>query len=135
MIAKHQPAKIQAIEGNWDDTPRADYLLVVVPDSAAEQNVYQLGIPLLGSLLVTHSTNGTVPGLKSTPRAERPPMGPVFYGFRVMYLIGTAMLFTACAGLWLKWRKRLYSSRRFLRRCALCSRKPECSRRSSRKEL
>ncbi|MDB5861983.1 MAG: cytochrome ubiquinol oxidase subunit [Ramlibacter sp.] len=115
VVARHQPAKIQAIEGNWNDVPRADYLLVIVPDSQRERNSVQLGIPLLGSLLVTHSVDGTVPGLRNTPPADRPPMGPVFYGFRVMYLLGTAMFFTACAGLWLKWRGTLFESRRFLR--------------------
>ncbi len=113
IVAKYQPAKIQAIEGNWDDAARAPYQLIIVPDPVAERNHYAIGVPLLGSLLVTHSIDGVVPGLKRTPVHDRPPMGPVFYGFRLMFLIGTGMFVIVCVAMWLKVRGRLYSSRRF----------------------
>jgi len=113
IVAKYQPAKLQAIEGNWDDAQRASYQLIIVPDSANERNHYELGVPLLGSLLVTHSIEGVVPGLKRTPVHDRPPIGPVFYAFRLMFLIGTGMFIIVCVAMWLKVRGRLYTSRRF----------------------
>jgi len=111
VVAKHQPAKIQAIEGNWNDVPRAPYQLIIVPDNAAERNHYGMGVSLLGSLLVTHTVEGVVPGLKRTPADERPPMGPVFYGFRLMFLIGTGMFVVVCIAMWLRVRGQLYSAR------------------------
>jgi cytochrome bd ubiquinol oxidase subunit I len=114
-MSHHQPAKLQAFEGNWHDTPTADYLLLVVPDSVHERNSYQLGIPYLGSLLVTHSLHGAVPGLTDSPAGQRPPMAPVFYAFRMMYLIGTFMFAVVCIGIWLRVRGKLYSTRWFLK--------------------
>jgi cytochrome d ubiquinol oxidase subunit I len=113
VVAQYQPAKIQAIEGNWEDIRRAPYQLIIVPDEAHARNHYALGVPLLGSLLVTHHLDGVVEGLDRTPVADRPPMGPVFYGFRVMYLTGTLMFAVACLAMWLKLRGRLYSTRWF----------------------
>ncbi len=110
VVATHQGAKIQAIEGNWDDVARAPYQLIIVPDEAHERNHYSIGVPLLGSLLVTHHIDGVVAGLKHTPAAERPPMGPVFYGFRVMFLIGTLMFTVVCIAMWLRLRGRLYTT-------------------------
>jgi cytochrome bd ubiquinol oxidase subunit I len=115
VMARHQPSKIEAMEGNWHDQPSADYLFLIVPDSVHERNSYQWGIPYLGSLLVTHSLDGPVPGLADTPPGERPPMGPVFYAFRLMYILGTVMFVVVCIGSWLRIQRRLYSSRWFLR--------------------
>jgi cytochrome bd ubiquinol oxidase subunit I len=110
-----QPAKIEAMEGNWKDTPTADYLLLIVPDAQHERNSYALGVPFLGSLIVTHSLHGAVPGLTNTPLEQRPAMAPVFYAFRVMYLLGTIMFALVCVGTWLRFRGRLYSTRWFLK--------------------
>lgn len=115
VIAQHQPSKMEAIEGNWEDTPRAPYLFLIVPNSAAEKNEFQLGIPYLGSILVTHSVDGVVPGLKDTPRDLRPAMGPVFYAFRLMYVVGTLMFIVACIGLWLRATHRLFNTAWFHR--------------------
>jgi cytochrome d ubiquinol oxidase subunit I len=114
VMAQHQPAKIQAIEGNWEDRSRADYLLLIQPNKAEQRNDFELGVPLLGSLLVTHSLDGTVEGLKRTPVAQQPNMGMVFYGFRVMFLIGVLMFAVVCVSLWLRLRRRLYDTRWFL---------------------
>jgi len=115
VMYDHQPAKIEAVEGNWKDTPAASYLFLVVPDPQHERNSYTLGVPFLGSLLVTHSLDGVVPGLTDTPRDRRPAMAPVFYAFRVMYIIGTIMFVAVCVGTWLRFRGRLYSTRWFLK--------------------
>src|SRR4029077_1761160 len=44
VMYQHQPAKIEAMEGNWKDTPTADYLLLIVPDAQHERNSYTLGV-------------------------------------------------------------------------------------------
>jgi cytochrome d ubiquinol oxidase subunit I len=115
VMYRHQPAKIQAMEGNWKDTPTADYLLLVVPDPQHERNSYALGVPFLGSLILTHSLHGAVPGLADTPADQRPAMAPVFYAFRMMYLVGTIMFVLVCIGTWLRFRGRLYSTHWFLK--------------------
>jgi len=59
--------------------------------------------------------HGAVPGLTNTPLDRRPAMAPVFYAFRVMYLLGTVMFALVCVGTWLRVRGRLYSTRWFLK--------------------
>jgi cytochrome d ubiquinol oxidase subunit I len=110
VMAEHQPSKIQAIEGHWDDASSAPYLFYVHPNQKEQRNESSWGVPLLGSVLVTHSLDGTVPGLKRTPPAEQPPMGWVFYAFRVMFVLGTFMFIAAFVGTVLRWRGKLYST-------------------------
>jgi cytochrome d ubiquinol oxidase subunit I len=113
VMATHQPAKVQAMEGFWETTPSAPYNLVVVPDQNGQRNRVQLGVPYLGSLLVTKSLHEPVAGLTETPRSDQPRMAIVFYAFRVMFLLGTLMFCAAVYSLWLRFRRRLYSARVF----------------------
>lgn len=112
-----QPAKMQAAEGFWDrqsESP-APYYWIIVPDQEHQRNRFALGIPVLGSIWLTHSLDGRVDGLKNTPVDRQPQMGWVFYGFRVMYGIAIVMFGVAIASLWLRWRGRLFTTRWFLR--------------------
>jgi cytochrome d ubiquinol oxidase subunit I len=116
-MLKHQPAKMQAAEGFWEERSQspAPYLLIVVPDQEKQRNRFVLGIPYLGSIWLTHSLDGRVEGLTNTPPDRQPRMGIVFYSFRVMYGIGIVMFGLGVASLWLRWQRRLYSTRWFLR--------------------
>ena len=101
-----QPAKMQAAEGFWDkqsESP-APYYWIIVPDQEHQRNRFALGIPVLGSIWLTHSLDGRVDGLKNTPVDRQPQMGWVFYGFRVMYGIAIVMFGVAVASLWLRWQ-------------------------------
>jgi cytochrome d ubiquinol oxidase subunit I len=113
---KHQPAKIAAVEGHWQgDGKPLPLLLFGVPDMDAERTRYAIGIPRLGSLVLTHSWNGQIPGLKDFPRDERPNALIVFWSFRVMVGLGLLMIVLGAGSLWLRWRGRLYDTRAFLR--------------------
>jgi cytochrome d ubiquinol oxidase subunit I len=114
---QHQPAKIAAIEGHWENTPGQSVPLILFgwPDMAAETTRYALEIPVLGSLILTHEWNGKIPGLKEFARDDRPNSTIVFWTFRVMVALGTLMLLLGVWSAWLRWRSRLYQSRLFLR--------------------
>ncbi len=116
-MLKHQPSKMQAAEGFWEEQSQspAPYYWVIVPDQAHQRNRVALGIPYLGSIWLTHSLHGRVEGLKSTPRDRQPAMGMVFYGFRIMYGIAILMFGMAVASLWLRWHGGLFTTRWFLR--------------------
>ena len=111
---EHQPMKVAAMEGHWETQRGAPLYLFAIPDSAQETNHFALGIPNAASLILTHEWDGEVPGLKEVPAAERPPVGPVFWSFRVMVGIGFLLLIAALWGAWLRWRGTLYSNTRFL---------------------
>jgi cytochrome d ubiquinol oxidase subunit I len=64
VAEKHQPAKIAAFEGRWETMAGAPLLLFAWPDQRAETNHFEIGIPRLASLILTHSLDGEVRGLK-----------------------------------------------------------------------
>ena len=113
---EHQPAKIAAIEGHWENPPGEATPLVLfgVPDMEQETTKYKLEIPYLGSLILTHSLDKQVPALKSFPKEDRPNSTIIFWSFRVMAGLGMLMILLGVVSAWLRWRGRLYQSRPFL---------------------
>jgi cytochrome d ubiquinol oxidase subunit I len=117
---KHQPIKIAAMEGHWDGSQPGDLELFAWPDEKAETNRFSISIPHGSSLLLTHSWNGLFPGLKSVPPADRPPVIPVFFAFRIMVGIGTFMIAAALTGAFLWWRGALFQTRWYLAIMSQC---------------
>jgi cytochrome d ubiquinol oxidase subunit I len=117
----HQPAKLAAIEANWDTQKRMPLTLFAWPDQARETNRYAVEIPVLGSLILTHDPNGTVPGLKDYPRDQRAPVAVVFFSFRVMVGIGLVLLTVILIGLWQRLRGTLFRRRWYLKACMAAS--------------
>jgi cytochrome d ubiquinol oxidase subunit I len=116
--AKNQPAKVAAMEGHWDGARPAPLLLFAWPDQANERNVAEIGIPNLASLIITHRIDGLFPGLRDFPRDERPPVAPVFFSFRLMVALGTAMIALGLVGAWLWQRGRVFDTRWYLQLAA-----------------
>lgn len=114
---EHQPVKVAAVEGHWEDQKGAPLLLFAIPDEAQETNHWAVEIPYLGSLILTHEALGEVSGLKRVSREERPPVAVVFWTFRLMVAIGFWMVFLSWRGAWLDWRGRMESSPMFLKLC------------------
>lgn len=114
---EHQPAKVAAMEGRWDTMDGAPLILFAIPDSQDETNHMEIGIPKGASLILTHDPDGTVHGLKDFAVEDRPPVGIVFWGFRVMVGLGMAMIFLGFYGSWLLWRGRLDSTKWFQKFC------------------
>jgi len=109
----HQPIKVAAMEGHWRaaaDGTGVPLVLFAVPRQAEARNDYEVAIPRLGSLILTHSLDGDFPALTSVPPEDRPPVAPVFYAFRVMVGIGVLMLLVVVASAWAWWRGRLAQS-------------------------
>ncbi len=123
MLAQHQPAKLAAIEAHWNTNEAgrgAPWAVLAWPDVDAETNRWALEIPDALSLLITHSQTGRVQGLRDFPVDERPPVWLTFYSFRLMVLIGFALIALAWWSLWRLWRgdfrpARIGDQRRLLR--------------------
>lgn len=113
---EYQPAKIAAIEGLWETEKGGTALnLFGLPDMQAETTRYAVQVPHLGSLILTHSWDGEIRGLKEFPPQDRPYSPIVFWSFRLMVGLGLLMLLTAVLGLVLRKRGRLYEARWFQR--------------------
>ncbi len=118
-VHEHQPIKLAAMEGHWETHAGAPLILFALPDSKKESNDFEIGIPKLGSLIVTHDMNAEIKGLKEWPVAERPPVAVVFWSFRIMVGIGVLMLCMAFLGNWLLIKGKLEFKKSFLRLCVL----------------
>lgn len=108
---QHQPAKIAAMEGHWRTERAAPELLFGIPNMKQERTDYAIGIPYLGSLILTHSLDGEVPGLLSYPPDERPDALLLFWSFRIMVGLAFLMAGIGMWSLWLRYKRRLYDSR------------------------
>ena len=114
---KHQPAKLAAMEGHWEtnyDEGMPLYLFGI-PDMQEECTKYAIAIPNLGSLILTHSMDGTVKGLKDFAPEDRPNSTIVFWSFRIMVGLGMLMLLLAAMGLWLRKTGKFYENKWFHR--------------------
>lgn len=87
---EHQPQKIAAMEGIWETETGAPLLLFAWPDEEARENHWEVGIPYLASLILTHDAQGELVGLNDFE--NHPPVKPLFFGFRLMVGMGLLML-------------------------------------------
>jgi cytochrome d ubiquinol oxidase subunit I len=108
---EYQPAKIAAMEGDWTSQKGAPLILFGLPNMKTEHTDYAVEIPLLGSLILTHALDGTVPGLKDFPPQERPYSPLVFWSFRLMVGLGFLMMAVGIAGLVLRRDGKIYEAR------------------------
>jgi cytochrome d ubiquinol oxidase subunit I len=114
-VGQYQPTKLAAIEAHWHEEPAGTgtpLVLFALPDQQAERNHYEVAIPRLGGLILTHRWDGTIQPLTAVPPDERPAVAPVFWSFRVMVGLGMLMLVLAFASLWAWWRGWLFDTTR-----------------------
>jgi len=114
MVAlEHQPAKIAAMEGWWQARANQPTVLFAWPHEPEERNLFELAIPGAGSLVFGAEAEEELPGLASFPASERPPVGIVFWAFRIMVGMGLIMLVLGLWGVVLWTTKRLDGARWF----------------------
>ena len=93
---EHQPAKIAAMEANWDTGPKIPLVLFAIPDESERDNLFEFSVPSGASLILKHSPSGVVPGLNDYVSADgdvlHPPVMPLFFSFRIMVGMGMLML-------------------------------------------
>ncbi|TMM46672.1 cytochrome ubiquinol oxidase subunit I [Qipengyuania marisflavi] len=106
---EHQPAKVMAMEGHYTSHPDgAPLILFGIPNSKEQRVDYAVEIPKASSLILKHDPNAPLAGLDTIPEDERPPVGVVFWSFRIMVGIGFAMLGLGLWSLLARWRGKLY---------------------------
>ena len=101
---EHQPQKVAAMEGVWNTEKGAPLLLFAIPDEKNRTNHFEVPVPNVASLILTHDPEGEIRGLNEFV-GEHPPVLPVFWGFRVMVGVGLLMLAVSWLAVWRLWRK------------------------------
>lgn len=106
---EHQPQKVMAMEGHYESHPDgAPLYLFGIPNDEEQRLDYAVGIPKLSSLILKHSLDAPLAGLDTIPDDEQPPVGIVFWSFRVMVGLGFLMFGLGLWSLWARWRGTLY---------------------------
>lgn len=96
---EHQPQKVAAMEGVWQTEKGAPLLIFALPDEEARTNHFEIAIPNLASIILTHDPEGEIKGLDEF-KGEHPPVAPVFFGFRIMVGVGLLMLASVWWAAW-----------------------------------
>ncbi|MCB2060338.1 MAG: cytochrome ubiquinol oxidase subunit I, partial [Novosphingobium sp.] len=106
---EHQPVKVMAMEGHYQSHPDgAPLILLGIPDSKEKRVDYAIEIPKASSLILKHDLNAPLKGLDTVPDKDEPPVGIVFWAFRIMVGLGFAMAGLGLWSLFARWRRRLY---------------------------
>lgn len=112
-VAQYQPEKLAASELHWNTNAPgtgASWSIIALPNASGTGNAVDVSIPDALSLIVTHSTTGTVQGLNAFPADDRPTASEAtvtYYAFRLMVAIGFFLVFIAALGAWFWYRGEL----------------------------
>ena len=121
-VAKHQPAKLAAMEGLFRTQRGAPLHIGGWPDEDARRTRFAIEIPYGLSLLAFHDPQAEVKGLDTVPREEWPPVAVVHVAFQVMVGCGSALALTAVIGAFLALRRRALADQRwFLKLLVACA--------------
>jgi cytochrome bd ubiquinol oxidase subunit I len=117
-VADNQPAKLAAMEGQFETTAGASLSLGGLYYD--DELHYAIEIPYGLSLLIHHDPDGVVLGLEEFPEEDRPPVNVVHLAYNAMVGLGSALLLLAFVFGWTWWRKhRIPRSVWFLRAVAV----------------
>lgn len=115
-VARWQPAKLAAMEGQFETVAGAPLRVGGIPNEATRETPYALEIPRALSLLAFHDPDAVVKGLNEFPESDWPPVAIVHFAFQIMVALGTFMALVSIWALVTKWRKRVPAENRWLLR-------------------
>lgn len=121
-LAKHQPIKLAAMEGQWETERGAPLRIGGIPDEEAEVTRYAIEIPNALSFLAHSDFNAEIMGLKDVKPENRPPVAIVHYAFQIMVACGLVLMVAGILGGWLTWkRKALPTHNWYLKFVTVCT--------------
>ncbi|MEE3224320.1 MAG: cytochrome ubiquinol oxidase subunit I, partial [Bacteroidota bacterium] len=111
VVAEHQPAKLAALEGHYDESAAADMYLLGWVDQE-KQEVTGLAIPGGLSFLLDQDFEAPVTGLNAFPEDERPSqVNAVFQFYHLMVAIGMFLIALTLYASFLLWKKKLFTKK------------------------
>ena len=91
-VAKHQPAKLAAMESHFETSASAPLIIGGIPDVENKKVDYAVEIPGFLSFLAFHDFNAEVKGLHDIPEENHPPVAITHFAFQVMVGLGTLLV-------------------------------------------
>lgn len=105
MVARTQPVKLAALEGQFTTQRGAPLRIGGWPDEARAQTRYAIEIPGGLSFAAYGNPDAVVQGLTAFPRNDWPPVRPVHLAFQLMVALGSAMALVSAWCAWVRWRR------------------------------
>src|SRR6201988_816673 len=106
MVARNQPVKLAAFEGQFQTEQGAPLRIGGLPDEEARETRYAIEVPYALSILAYSDPNAVVKGLNEFPADTHPPVAIVHISFQIMVACGVAMMLLAVWAAWRWWRGR-----------------------------
>jgi cytochrome bd ubiquinol oxidase subunit I len=106
QVAGTQPAKLAALEGQFETERGAPLRVGGLPDPERGVTRFALEIPRGLSLLAFHDPDAEVKGLEAFPRADWPNVRNVHLAFQVMVGLGSLMALVSAAWVVQRLRRR-----------------------------
>jgi cytochrome d ubiquinol oxidase subunit I len=114
IVARHQPAKLAAMEAHFPaSAPAGMYLFGWVNE--ADQRVTGVHLPGMLSWLVHGDVRAPMVGLQAYDPADRPPVNATFQFYHGMVAVGFGLILLNLIGLFAWWRGWLVESKWLLR--------------------
>jgi cytochrome d ubiquinol oxidase subunit I len=123
LMETQQPMKMAAAEAQYNTQNGASFSLLTIGNLSGDP-VFQIRIPHALSVLSDNSWDGPVQGINQVQAKETATYGPgsyvpvlwvTYWTFRIMVGCGIVMFVGLAWGLWLMYRRRVDSSKWFLR--------------------
>src|SRR5215204_3427822 len=112
QVAKHQPAALAAMEGQFETEKPAGIVFIGQPDVENRSIDNPIVLPRALSFLIYQNWNAEVKGLEGFPEKNWPDNVPLlYYSYHVMVGLGTVFIAIMVVAAFLLWRRRLYGSR------------------------
>lgn len=111
-VAKHQPAKLAAMEAHFETgTGGAGLYLYGFPNQDEQTVAAGVRLPGMLSFLVHGNFHTPVKGLDQFPREDWPPVAITFHSFHIMVGLGFLFLGMTLVGCYYLWRGTLFAQR------------------------
>jgi cytochrome d ubiquinol oxidase subunit I len=123
LMTEQQPMKMAAAEALWETESGAAFSLFAIGDEQAGENVIDISLPHMLSVLATNTWDGTVYGINDLQATYEARFGegsyvPIvwiqYWSFRLMTGAGFAMVAISLVGLWLLRKGKLETAKWFL---------------------
>jgi len=100
VVAKHQPAKLAALEGVYKSEKGAYLTLAGIPNNRENRIDYAVKMPIPGllSYLAFDNFDAVVPGLDQVPKEDWPNISTVFQTYRLMLAMWGIMFLLSVLG-------------------------------------
>lgn len=105
-VAKNQPVKLAAFEGQFQTEQGAPLRIGGLPDEEARVTRYAIEVPYALSILAYDDPGAVVKGLNEFPTDTHPPVAIVHISFQIMVACGVAMMLVAAWATWRYLRRR-----------------------------